>query len=356
MEILRLAGDPERMGEAFGESCRAAIAELYALRLANALDQALRHGGRRANESDLLDLARACWTPTERFDAEGARELTGIARGAGLSREQVLALNGLTDLRDALAWGGPLEALGGCTACIAQRDATRHGRALYAQTWDLASDNAPYVVAVHRVPDDAPETWSVTTVGCLSLIGLNAAGVAVGTTNLRTLDARPGVPYLSLIHRALRCRRAADAIAWIEGAERAGGHAFAVLDAEGTAAAVECTATRAETRRVEGGTHVLTNHCLVPDHAAVEGDTPRASSCARRERMAALLEPARGRIDAALLRGFLADEHGGELAIRRDDFGGISTNAAVVIDPEARSLLACAGLPREDAWSELVGA
>src|SRR5262245_32186609 len=108
LRVLHFAGTPARMGEAFGESCREAIAELYALRLENALAQALRHGGRRASEADLLALAGASLASCEAFHPEGAAELAGIARGARLAPERVLALNGLTDFRDALAWGGPV--------------------------------------------------------------------------------------------------------------------------------------------------------------------------------------------------------------------------------------------------------
>ena len=355
MQILHLTGRPHEMGEAFGESCRDQIRELYELRLRNALAQALRYGGRRADEAELLDLVRLCWRETEAFDPEGAAELAGIARGAGLSRERILAMNGLTDLRDALAWPGQLEAVGGCTSCIAQRDTTDAG-VLYAQTWDLSTDNAPFVVGVHRRPSDAPQTWSVTTVGCLSLMGLNAAGVGIGTTNLRTLDARPGVPYLSIIHRALACSDAREATRVVERARRAGGHSYSLVDAGGTAVVVECTAAKSRVLPIERGTHVHCNHCLVDEHAALEGDTPQASSRAREARMSELLATSPGKLDPPTLQRFLADEAGGELAIQRDDFSGISTNAAVVIDPSKPALLACHGLPREGAWHDLVRA
>ena len=40
-------------------------------------------------------------------------QLRGIAEGANLPVEQVLGMNGLTDFRDVLAWGGELELEGG---------------------------------------------------------------------------------------------------------------------------------------------------------------------------------------------------------------------------------------------------
>jgi isopenicillin-N N-acyltransferase-like protein len=341
------------MGEAFGESCREAIAELYALRCENALAQALRYGGRRASEADLLALAHACLEASARFDPEGTEELRGIARGAGLAPERVLAMNGLTDLRDALAWGGPFEAAGGCTAFVVQRDRSADGRLWAGQSWDLGTDNLPFVVAVERAPAAGPATWCVTTVGCLSLMGINAEGLAIGTTNLRTTDAGPGVPYLGVIHRALAERSAADAVRLIAAAPRAGGHAYTVADRSGEAFVVECTARRSRTLAVRGGFHVHTNHCQVPEHQALEAEIPYTSSRARLARMQELLREA-PRIDGPFLEGCLADGANGALAICRDDFDGISTNAALVVCPEGPKLRACHGLPSKGGWVDLL--
>jgi isopenicillin-N N-acyltransferase-like protein len=355
MRRIDLSGTHAAMGEAFGEAFRGEIARLYALRLANALRQATQLGGRATGEADLLRLARACLAASERFDPRGTAELRGIARGAGLSAEQTLAMNGLTDLRDGLAWGD-LGELGadGCTAVIVQRDAAADGLARLAQSWDLASDNAPFVVFVARRPASGPQTWSLTTVGCQSLMGMNEHGLALGTTNLRTRDSGVGVPYLGLIHRALEERSAADAARLIAAAPRAGAHSYLALDRTGLAAVVECTGRRAHCFAVERGSHVHTNHCQHPANAALEADTPRASSEARLARMRALLAARAGAIDGAFLRDCYADAAGGALAICRRDFDGISTNAASVMTPEIGEMWGCAGVPdAAEKWERL---
>jgi isopenicillin-N N-acyltransferase-like protein len=352
LRLLRFEGTPERMGEAYGESCREAIAALYALRLENALDQALRYGKRPAQESDLLALAAACLEVSAVFHPAGAAELRGIARGAGLLPAQVLAMNGLTDLRDALAWGAPPESAAGCTAFIVQRDHTADGQLWAGQTWDLGSENLPHVVAVERHPEDAPETRCVTTVGCLSLMGMNSEGVAIGTTNLRTIDARVGVPYLSVIHAALEERSAEEAADRILRAPRAGGHSYSVIDRQGRAYAIECTARRGRRIALRGGFHVHTNHCQLPEHQELEAALPFASSEARLERMRELLRDG-DQIDQAYLESCLADDANGKLAICRDDFDGISTNAALLVSPEGPLLTACKGLPSTAPWRTL---
>jgi hypothetical protein len=163
-----------------------------------------------------------------------------------------------------------------------------------------------------------------------------------------------GVPYLGLLHRALEERSAADAARLIAAAPRAGAHSYLALDRSGAAAVVECTGKLSQTFAIERGTHVHTNHCQVPAHAALEADTPRKSSEARLARMRELLAARAGRIDAQFLRDCYADAAGGALAICRQDFDGISTNAATVMTPETGELWGCAGVPdAAEKWERL---
>jgi isopenicillin-N N-acyltransferase-like protein len=364
VRVLSFSGTPSAIGEAFGESCRDAIHELYQRRLTNAISQAREHGGREVGESAVLAVAAACVAPTRAHHPDGFAELEGIARGAELSIDQVLAMNGLTDLRDVLAWGGELEALGGCTSFLVQGDATASGRLLAGQTWDLATDNMPYVVAIHREVAGGPTTWALTTVGCLSLIGLNEHGIAVGTTNLRTTNARPGVTYLSLIHKALASRDLDGALAAIEQAPRAGAHFYWLALArdlpgcEGRerAFALECTPDHVERIEVDHGAHVHTNHCQIAAHQAVEGNTPSASSHARFARLTALIADDLGKADLDAAKRWLSDRANAENGISRTDFGGISSNGAVVVEPTSRTIQVGHGPPHllgASGWLDL---
>jgi isopenicillin-N N-acyltransferase-like protein len=361
VRVIELAGSPAQMGEAFGEATRDEVAALYELRLRATLEQVTRYAGRRAQESELLALASACVAPWQGYDPDGLDELRGIARGSGVALERVIALAGYTDLRDALALGvagrarrGAGAALpgpddGGCSAFLAQRDATADARIWFGQTWDLATDNAPFVRLVRRRPIGEPAAFCITTVGCLPLIGLSELGVAVGTTNLRTHDARAGVPYVGVICRALRARSAHEAAGEVRRAPRAGGHTFLLADSR-VALALECSARTCAAFRVVGGVHVHTNHVLAEPHRAREADTPRASSEFRLERLSQLLEAGRGRIGPGFAKRCFADAAGGPLAICRDDFDGISTHAAFVACPETGIAEACAGLPSRARW------
>lgn len=354
MRVLTLKGSPRQMGQAYGEACRDQLPEFFELRVQNAIKQALSYGGQAVNRDDVMRAAEACIEPTRQHDPRAFQELEGIAEGAHMSVAQVLATNGLTDIRDLLSWPGPPESMDGCSAMIVQKDLTESGELFCGQTWDLATDNLPFVLGVHRQPDQGPWTWSLTTVGCLSLIGLNDAGIAVGTTNVRTTDARPGVTYLSLIHKALSMTSLQQAVDSIVGAQRAGAHFYYLANALGEAVALECAATRVSALPVPSGAYAHTNHCLEPENIAIQGHEPQASSLARLDRLQALTgDTSQGLHTAEAMMGFFADGANGTNAICRDDFNGINTNGAVLMAPQSGRIWACHGLPTRDNWIDL---
>lgn len=364
MEVIELAGSPRSMGEAFGETCREAIQGLYRARVDNAIAQArlyglgAKPGGRSISETWLLRAAARCLPLVEAFYPPGVEELAGIARGSGLSLEEVWAMNALTDLRDLAAFGGldlggvPPE-VDGCSSIVVHASSAEGGGAVAGQTWDLATDNMPFVRMVRRRPDDGPSTLCLTTTGCLSLIGLSSEGLAIGTTNLRTLDVRLGVCYLDVIHRALCAssfERAAEVIAH---APRAAAHYFYLLDRSGRIATFECSARRAVIRHLNEGFRVRCNHVIEPDIADLEAPgLPLASSHHRQARLTELAL-GRARLGPRDLRSFFEDDHGGPLAINRKDFAGISSNAAVILEPERGLLHAVQGPADEGRWIEL---
>lgn len=353
-EVIELSGTRLAMGEGFGEHQRAQIRALYALRLRSALEQAHGQGRAQASEATLLEVARRALEVTARFDSETFEELGGIARGSGLSLERIMALNGLTDLRDVLSWWGGAELFGGCSALVAQRDATAARQLLCGQTWDLGTDNQPFVVALRRRPAQGPPSVCLSISGSLPFLGINAHGVAVGTTNLRTRDAQPGVVYVTPIDRALRARSAPEAARSMKSVPRAGGHFFYVADGSGSAYALECTAQRELTSQLTEGIFAHTNHCLAQAHHPIDVDGDNPSSQARLRQLTALAEGQRGALDAAAFQRFFSDTSAGALAICRDDLEGTSTNAAAIFAPHRGSMLACLGVPSRARWVELI--
>jgi len=360
LELTRLtiAGDPEAMGKTYGQTLAVPIRAFVAQRMLAARDY-LRERGIR-DESTLVALGRTCLARLEQWDVEGWRELRATAAAAAIDPAELYAAGNMTDLRDVIALGETAGAVSakssihadaeGCTAVLVPAAASADGAVIAAQTWDLNPGDLDYVVAVERRPTHGPRTWAVTCVGCPTLIGMNENGVAVGTTNIKIRGARPGIPYLSLLHRAVRADSANAALDLIAAAPRAAAHTYWAADAQG-AGDIECSATDA-VRRQATTPLSRTNHCLDPKHQQAEGEAPSTSSRARLARSGAgLVAPV---ADADLMKLF-ADRSDGIDSISRfaEDGQGTSTNACIIAHPAARIMRACRGAADRGAWVTL---
>lgn len=349
LPLIEVAGLPRAMGQAHGEAARQLIRGFMSDRL-RAGEQFVRE---RRHDGSFLATAAACLAVLRDWDPAGWDEHHGVAAGAGVDPVGLYAAANLTDIRDAACFR-PLASSAeseGCTAALVPAARSASGAPLAAQTWDLNSPDVAFVVAVRRRPSDGPATVSITCAGCPSLIGLNAEGLAFGTTNLKVHGVRPGVPYLSILHRLSRCRDRAAAAAVVHTAPRAAAHNYWLADPSGIED-WECTADGAGRRSGEVPL-CRTNHCLDPANAAREVEAPTASSLARLARVQETL--AAPRIAVGDLRTLFADRSRGRDSINRypEDGTGTATNACVIAEPGERRLHACRGPADRGAWVTL---
>lgn len=356
LPTIHVAGAPLDMGRAHGEDqrerVRAFVAQrfdaargYFAERGAGTVDALIRVGG------ECLGHAKA-WHPA------GAEEHMGIAQGAGVDAVELYAAANMTDVRDVVLYAetgrtAVVDASSeGCSAAIVPAERARGGELVAGQTWDLNPTDLDFVIAVRREPRVGPATWSVTCAGCLSLVGMNQHGVVLGTTNVKTRRSRPGVGYLSLLHRALGERTARAATEMVVEAPRAAAHTYWFADAEG-GGELECDAERAVVRHARDEPVVRTNHCLATELEADTAEEPPFSSYRRYERLQSLL--GEGEVDVARFREAFADRQDGVDSINRypEDEQGTATNACIVAVPARRELWACRGPADRGAWVQL---
>lgn len=352
-----VSGSPRALGEALGEHWRSAIQAFTDARL-----RALRVNLRSAGCQDMtafFALADRCQACHAAWDVAGHAELLGVARASGVDPVHLFAAANLTDLRDVALFGperlihaSPGAEGEGCTAFALPPVLCRDGRQIIGQTWDLNPPDIDFVIGLHRLPDEGPETWSVTLCGCPNLVGMNEHGLYCGTTNIKTRDARIGVGYMNTLHRALGCRDRAEAIACITQAPRAGAHTFWLADADG-ASELECSATRCHRRDCADTPLVQTNHCLAPPIADLAAEAPSPSSCARLDRAQAIL--AEGAHDLSSIRRLFADRSDGMDSINRlpEDGTDTTTNSCLIAFPARRELHACRGPADRGVWQQL---
>lgn len=352
LPIVHAQGTPAELGTTVGAALADLIKRFIPMRFAAFEDYASEQG--RGSLPALLAAGEASIGFFRRWDPAGYAEHYATAQAAGVDPVDLFCAGNMTDMRDVVLLAGdrPAADSEGCTAALIPPGHSANGEIVCGQTWDLNPQDIDYVVAIHRRPTSGLETWSVTVAGCPSLIGMNAAGVAVGTTNVKTWGARPGVGYLNVLHKMLGQPTTAAAIRVVETAPRSGAHVYFAADST-TAIELEATPTSATRRELLGTPLCRTNHCLDPSHAVLEGDAPTASSRARLARVTTAL--GRGGVTTATLQTLFGDRRDGIDSVSRyaEDEQGTATNAVFVAVPAHRHLRVCKGPADRGEWLDL---
>ena len=356
MRTISVSGSPYEMGFQHGEMLSNQIQDFIKIRNASISSYSNRRG---PTEIDINEFANRSIEVFRRWDQYGHDELVGIAEGAKVDTLRLFAASNMTDMRDSLYLQDPsgprldptLDE--GCTSIMAPRTQVKNGYNIAGQTWDLNSNNEDHVVAIKRNPLEGPCTWSVTCGGCLTLMGINEYGLAIGTTNIKTYGVKPGAGYLSILHRAIRCDSVNEASEIIAGAPHAGAHTYWLCDEHDQIEWEASPANSPVSRDTTNGPIHRTNHCLSEENCLIEGEVVGESSEARYNRVEALL---RGNdLGPEELKEIFCDRSDGILSVCRhpeDDQVG-STNAAFIAIPKERRAIACRGPADRGSWIDL---
>ena len=190
-------------------------------------------------------------------------EMRGIAHGAGVAYESILALNCRSELMFAAA-----SKAGECTSFAV----VDQGRLFIGQSWDWV----PFARELAVVLSVEGAYTTVVEAGMLAKIGFNAAGLVLCTNTLvsATDTAKSGVQYHIILRRLLDMRTFAEARHLLETTERALSANYLVGHRDGQVANFEGAAGGRATLRItepKNGVLAHSNHFLDP--ALAEADS-----------------------------------------------------------------------------------
>lgn len=260
---VRVAGGPYERGRAYGAQAAERVA-----RSVEAYREVFRElagldvdGARR--------LAERFEDPIAGFRPAYLEEIRGIADGAGVAYEDVLAINVRTEVMFA-ARARAAEAAGrpeGCSAFAVLPQASADGHTLIGQNWDWLPHCFETVIVLEVEQEDGPDLVTVVEAGLLAKTGMNSSGIGLATNALVTdLDrGEPGVPYHVLLRAILDCETLSDAYAVLMERPRASSANYLIAHRDGIAVDVEAAPgdfSRLALVFPEGGVLLHTNHFL----------------------------------------------------------------------------------------------
>ena len=254
---VTLIGTPYERGLQYGQTCKEEIAisvrnyqALFALRKNLTWEQALQ-------------LSRRYLPAIRALDEACIDEMQGIADGAGITFDEVLAINARTELLHTGLSSDDL--VQECTAFAAMAPATKDDVVLAGQTWDFTLLQRQAVVIVRIFPE----------AGMIGGKGMNSAGLSLTLNALRTKEHGDGLPVHLRMRRILECTTLNQAYEQaVRGAMPSAANLM-MTHKDGVALDVELDPSGIDVLLPQRGVLVHTNHFLGPknllthDHAGI---------------------------------------------------------------------------------------
>jgi isopenicillin-N N-acyltransferase-like protein len=312
--------------------------------------------GRQLERHDVLELAEDCLVEHRLYAPDLIQELQGMADATGLSLAELVIVNGFTDFIDVVhnsergqAAGAVPAAADQCTAFLVPAARTAAGMGLFGQTWDMHDSATEHVVMLRGRPEGKPEFLAFTTLGCIGMIGMNEAGIAVGINNLLGADGQPGVTWPFVIRRILEQDNLEDALQCLAQVQLAGAHNYLLLDAAGRGFNIEAMPSARHVTELASEPLVHANHCLSTVTRDVERRRAAASQVSSEARLGKASELLQGNsITVADLQEVTREQDAICIAPTGPD--EIATCGAAVMQPATREFWAVLGLPSENEY------
>lgn len=273
IRVLSLSGSSYEMGFQHGQAYRQDIIHFAEERIR--LSGSPEWAGQTLSRTEVLTIAENCLPAHRTYAPELYEELRGMSDATGLSVAELIVCGGFTDFIDTVyAYPAEVNIMDECTAFLVPNEATETNLGFYGQTWDMHDSATPHVILLDIQPTNGSRSLVFTTTGCVGMIGMNDAGVAVGINNLKSIDGRIGVTWPFVIRKILAQTNVDAALDCIRIAELAGAHNYLLMDKTGKGYSVEAMPTRTKVTPLQEEPIVHTNHCLWEETLKVALERP----------------------------------------------------------------------------------
>ncbi|MCW4049986.1 MAG: C45 family peptidase [Candidatus Bathyarchaeota archaeon] len=251
--IVKVHGSPYECGVQHGQQTKALIQR----NINYYLDYWSRNLGMSLDE--VYTRAHTILGQIRRYDGDIALELEGVADGANIDSEPIVAING----RYELAWASPAQLRGGCTSIAALPSATKTGTTLLAQNWDYRLGVKETCILLDVTQEDKPRVAMHTEAGIIGHKGLNSEGIGVVLNALVSDKDRLGdsVPFFTVCRKMLNSNSFTEAVKAFLKADRCVSYNVMVAS-EGVVVNLEAHPSDVSVITPEGGILAHSNHFI----------------------------------------------------------------------------------------------
>jgi isopenicillin-N N-acyltransferase-like protein len=316
-----------------------------------------------AKRPEVLEKCRQFIPIIGEYDADIMEELQGLAKGADLSLEEIIALN----TRYELLWGEKVArqfGRDGCTSMAALPWVTENGHTLVGQNWDMAPVHFDFAIILEVEQEGKPKVVLGTEAGVIGQKGMNSAGLGLCVNCLvSNLDRfEPSTPFFIAVRGALNAENFTRSLQAILGTKISVSGNILIAHRDGEAIDLEVTPEDVGIVHAEDGILTHSNHFLAFTNRADLKDLFKRyapSTLFRYHRARRLLEPDKGHIGIESFQRVFRDHFSYPDSIcwhvnpRDNELSQINTVNSVIMDLEEGSVYITEGNPCQHEYVKL---
>ena len=248
-QLIQLAGTATERGIAYGTQAKAQIDHTLSFYRSMFQTYGVTWDRAKAVAQDFVPII-------EDYYAEGLEEMQGIACGAGVGFEDILALNCRSEILFALP--------DGCSCVGVLPERTSNGHTLLGQTWDWLAPARDSTVILEVSQAGFPKILMVAEAGIIGGKGLNDCGIGVCLNATSVGHGGIGVPLHIMYRQVLNSDIISNALDKVAQPKRAGSGTFNIGSSDGFLMSVEFTPDNFDVLMSTDTPLIHTNHYLSP--------------------------------------------------------------------------------------------
>jgi isopenicillin-N N-acyltransferase-like protein len=334
VEVTEVSGKPHDRGYQYGEKFKnqieQSLGELYSS----------FNRTRKWKREQLLIEGRKYIPFIEEYVPEIGDEIKGIAQGAGIEYDEMVALISYYELGEGIP--------NLCTCFGVTGEATVGGETYIGQNWDGGKPVPGVMLRVER--DSGPNVLTYADYGFPAAYGLNSEGITVVWNSVHCEKSQLGVPAYLIVREALHQKLLSEVIDKLIKIKRAESLNFIIADKNGEVYNFEATPNDYDLTYCEK-TIVHANH-FVSNKLKIERDlilSEDSNTMIRHNRMAKLINKKCSNINLETAMSFQKDHANYPKSICRHLPAGATCSASVIV-PEKREMYVSFGNPCENEY------
>jgi isopenicillin-N N-acyltransferase-like protein len=302
--VIEVSGNPYELGYQHGKQAREAVQKNIQFYL-----DLWKHFGEKKPEVILQHLHK--FLPyVEKADSELIEEMKGLAEGAEVKFDHILALNCRYELTFGFMKGFLME---GCTSFGLRPEVTLDRHIYVGQNWDYKPSVEHSCIILRLKQKKKPEILMYTEAGVIGSRGFNSDGIGICLNFMWCAEDifKPGLPAWLKVRAVLNCHNLIEGLRVLTNFEGPNSISMMIAHRDGEVLNVECAPGDTFFLFPEGGVLTHSNHYLSPRLSVKDtGINSVPDTVIRSQRSYRLFQGKKGSLDVGSITSVMSDHFG----------------------------------------------